>query len=162
MNEQEELQTNQYLFFVLSGEIYAVKTSIVQEIVDFNPIRKVPNTNKSILGITNIRGDLVTIVNPKTILSLLEPDTYGRSSFIIFRCMNRDKTNYNLIGLIVDKVIEIEDILIKDILKKPELATKIDKEYIENIIHYNNKFTIAFDIEKLLDVNKLSKGKYDE
>jgi len=64
--------TTQVLTFTLGEEEYCVPIEYVAEIGGGDTVRSVPNTDPHIKGITNLRGETTTIVDPST---LLEVDT---------------------------------------------------------------------------------------
>lgn len=158
MNTLESLSeiSTQYLFFALSEEKYAVKSNLVQEIVEFRDIRKVPKSNSAIKGIANVRGDLVPVVDLKVRLEIGETEVTKRTSLIIFMVLNKIKQKNIPIALMVDLVDEVDDILGNDILETPDFGTKVNQKYIENIIKYNDDYISILDINFVLDINELS------
>lgn len=148
--------TTQYLFFILNDEKYAVKATNVQEIVDFIDITRVPKSNPCVNGVTNIRGDLIAVVDPKVRFGMGSVDIGKRTSFVIFRVLNKLKQTILPIALIVDLVIEVDDIDSDNILQKPEFGTKIEQKYIQNVIRYNDEYITVLDIDMVLNIQELS------
>ena len=77
-------ESSKFLFFNLDDEIYAINAFNVLEVVDFKAIRKVPNSHKCIKGITNIRGELVAVVDPKIRFGQESGTIHKKTSFIIY------------------------------------------------------------------------------
>jgi purine-binding chemotaxis protein CheW len=152
----KEIASTQYLFFVLDDERYAIKASFVQEIVDFSTVTKVPKANPCVRGITNIRGDLIAVVDPKQRFKNERLEVQKRTSFIIINILNERKNSIVPIALMVDLVDEVEDISFDDILKTPEFGSKIDERFLENIVRYGEEYIMVLDIEKVLDIEELS------
>jgi len=149
-------ESSQYLFFKLDDEVYAINSYNVLEVVDFKPIQKVPNTNACIKGITNIRGELVAVVDPHVRFGK-EPSTISkRSSFIIMRIVDKKTKEDVSIALLVDLILVVDDIESSDILDAPDFGTKIEKRFIKNIIKYNDDYVSVLKISLVLDVNELS------
>ena len=151
-----EEQSIQYLFFILNNERYAVKSNFVKEIVDFCDIRKVPKSNIAVKGITNIRGDLIPVIDSKIRFGMGEIEITKRTSFIIFEILNKIKQIKIPIALMVDLVDEVEDILETNIMETPKFGTKIEQRYIENVIKYNDEYITVLDINYVLNINELS------
>lgn len=157
MNKVESSKTTtQYLFFIMDGEKYAINAKDVQEIVDYINITKVPKTNESVKGITNIRGELIPVVDPKIRFNIGETEISKRTAFIILNLLNKEKNSTIAIALIVDIVIEVDDIKEDDILPTPEFGTKIDQRYIENIIRENDEYVSVLNIDTVLSISELS------
>jgi len=64
--------TTQILTFTLGEEAYCVPIEYVAEIVDDSTVRSVPNTDSHVEGVTDLRGETTTIIDPS---ELLEADT---------------------------------------------------------------------------------------
>lgn len=145
--------TIQYLFFKLDNEKYAIEASDVQEVVDFKNITRVPNSNECIKGVTNIRGELIAVVDPLMRFCGQETQLSKRTSFVILRVLNKTKEKKHSVAIMVDLVLEVEDIQISNILDVPDFGTKIEKEFIKNIIKYNEEYISVLKIDTILDLD---------
>lgn len=148
--------TSQYLFFKLDDEVYAINSYNVLEVVDSKSIQKVPQTNPCILGITNIRGELVAVVDPKIRFGNKASDVSKRTSFIIIKIFNKITKEQVSIALMVDFILEVDDIPNDDILDAPEFGTRIDKRFVKNVIKYKEDYVSILKISLVLDINELS------
>lgn len=157
-NKNLQSETTQYLFFVIDKEKFAIEAKYVQEIVDFITITSVPKTNKSIKGVTNIRGELIPVIDPKVRFGLGESKIEKRTSFVILQILNRVKNKTTPIAIMVDIVVEVEDIESFDILETPQFGTKIEQKYIQNIIRNNEEYISVLDIDTVLNIQELSKN----
>lgn len=153
------MSITQYLFFKLNNQSYAIKANIVKEIVDYVEVTSVPKSNKAIKGITNIRGDIVPIIDPKVLFNMEDRGIGKRTSFIILNIYNEIKERYLSIALMVDLVNEVDDIEPKDILPTPQFGTKIDSKYIENMIRYEyeDDYVTALDVNTVINISELAK-----
>ncbi|RLA79641.1 MAG: chemotaxis protein CheW [Epsilonproteobacteria bacterium] len=146
----------QYLFFVIDEESYAVRADKVKEIVDYVQITKIPQTNSSIMGVTNIRGDIIPIIDPKIRFELGNTNIEKRTSFIILNILNQETDELSAIAIIVDLVNEVDNLHPDDILPTPEFGTAIDRNYIKNMLRYNDQYITALDIDAVLNTEELS------
>lgn len=149
-------ETKQYLFFKLNDEVYAINAYNVLEVVDFKAIQKVPHTHDCIKGITNIRGELVAVVDPNIRFGKESSVITKRSSFIIVKVVDKKTKETLSIALLVDLILVVDDILSSDILDAPEFGTKIEKRFVKNIIKYKNDYVSVLKISLVLDINELS------
>jgi len=162
MNDtNESLNSIQYLFFILDDEKFALKTNDIKEIVDLGKITKVPNSNDCIKGVTNIRGELIPVVDPKIRLGKDESCVQKRTSLIIVNILNPLDQKKIPISIMVDIVIEVEEVNEIDILPSPVFGTVIEEKYIKNIIRYKDEYISLLNINMLLDIDELSNNNKD-
>lgn len=157
--DKKVLQTQQYLFFMIDTESYAIRANKVKEIVDYIDITKIPLSHHSIMGVTNIRGDIIPIIDPCVRFGLGKTSISKRTSFIILNVTSKESGDGIPVAIIVDLVNEVDNIVLDDILPTPEFGTKIDKSYIKNMLRYDDKYLIALDVDSVLDTDELSKYK---
>jgi purine-binding chemotaxis protein CheW len=154
METKESTETIQYLFFNIGDVKYAVNAQNIQEIVEHIHITKIPKCNKSIIGVINIRGDLIGVVDPKIRLDLGKSTIEKRTALIIFNI--EDKGANISVGLIVDLVIEVVEIFDKDILNTPQFGTTVNQKYIENIIRYEDEHIDVLNMKNILNIEELA------
>ena len=159
MEDRKSNIKTQYLFFKLDNEDYAIKANIVKEIVDYVDITKIPKANKAIRGVTNIRGDIIPIVDPKIRFNQEACSIGKRTSFIILNIFNEQKQKNSHIAIMVDLVSEVDEIDENNILPTPKFGTKIDNKYIENMIRYGceDEYVTVIDPNTVIDIEELSK-----
>jgi len=157
MDNSKLEETSQYLFFKLEDDVYAINSFNVLEVVDFKPIQKVPHTNECIKGITNIRGELVAVVDPKIRFGNKSSEVSKRTSFIIIKIFNKIIKEEVSIALMVDFILEVDAIPNSEVLDAPEFGTKIEKRFVKNIIKYKDDYVSILKISLVLDINELSK-----
>lgn len=156
MDSSNMNETSQYLFFKLDDEVYAINSYNILEVVDFKTIRSVPHTNSCIKGITNIRGELVAVVDPKIRFGNEPCEVSKRTSFIIIKIFNKITNEQVSIALMVDLILEVDDVPNSEILQSPDFGTKIEKRFIKNIIKYKDNYVSVLKISLVLDINELS------
>jgi len=61
---------SQYLVFNISKENYVIDISKVREVISISKFEKVPNANSHVLGMINIRGEVITVINSSVILNI--------------------------------------------------------------------------------------------
>lgn len=100
--QNEEARVFELLAFVCEDELYAVELSSVHEIVIPPPITMVPRSPAAVLGVCSVRGELVTIVDLRTILSLPSGAVRTRARVLLARIGASE-----LVGLLVDEVRQV-------------------------------------------------------
>ena len=126
------------IVFKLSGKEYAFDVENVAEIIDAVDTTSIAYSDKSIDGIINIRGQIVTIVS---LFEKLNIETkIDKDSKIIICDINDTR-----IGFVVDSVSDILNI------KESELREQED-ELFTNILHLENgkRLVLSMDIDEII------------
>lgn len=147
-------QGNQYFLFLLNQDIYAVEALEVIEIVEYQQITKVPMMNRFVKGVTNIRGNIIAVVDLADRFDMEPATIYDKTSFAILR---KEYDGKDLqIAIIIDEVYEVDNISQQDIEKTPTFGTRIDKKYIKNMAKYNGEYIPILEINSILNIAEIS------
>jgi len=144
----------QYFIFILHREMYAFEALDVLEIVDYQNITKVPTMSKCIEGVTNIRGNLIAVVNLQQRFELDKPKVVNQVYFTILKKQHIDKELH--IAVMIDEAFEVDNIEIHDIESTPDFGTSINKRFIKNMAKYKDEYIPVLNIESLLDIQEIS------
>jgi purine-binding chemotaxis protein CheW len=140
--------------FSISGDTYAVTVDLLAEIIIPQKIFPVPTTPSHVIGIINLRGNIVPIVDIRPALSL--PSTAGLNQVAIIR--HEQMT----IGIVVDSVADVISVPVSSILPLPaETAvqgsdTKGRSRYLKAIVQRQNGVAALLNIDRLLEAIRLS------
>jgi purine-binding chemotaxis protein CheW len=145
----------QYLFFSCNNDIYAIDALRVLEIIEYQSFTKVPMMQKFVKGITNIRGELIAVVDLKELFGFGETKKDKKTSMIIVNVKNEE--NEIKIATIIDEVFEAKYLNEEDIKNAPEFGLKIDSKFIKKMCKYLGNYIPILDIDILLNVKRLSK-----
>jgi purine-binding chemotaxis protein CheW len=137
-------RAGKYLTFTLADEEYGLEILKVREIMGMLAITSVPNTPHYVRGVVNIRGKVIAIVDLRSKFSMPQAG-YSDETCIIVVCIGNVE-----VGIIVDRVREVQDIAEADIEDAPELGTDIDGREILGMAKAGDKVTILLDIETVL------------
>lgn len=147
----------QYLTFKVGSEIYGLKLKQAKEIIKPPKVTNVPNTEEYILGVINLRGQVIPVINLKNKLGLKEDDIKDLS-----KAKNKKIVVINikdmLIGLYVDGVNEVMNLAVEDIEGVADNKTGIRDEYIKGVSTFSDVLIIVLDINNLLFDQKEEKG----
>ena len=146
----------QYLLFLSGGDLFAIESLIVTEIVEYNDITKVPMMKSYVKGVTNIRGNIIPVVDLRERFGFLKTQLTDKTSMIIVN-IYYEKNEKNIhFAIIIDEVFEVVNIDIINIKHTPEFGTKIDKKFIESMAKYNDRYIPILDINVILNIKELS------
>jgi purine-binding chemotaxis protein CheW len=151
---EEDLQDHQYLTFLLEDEMFAVGVLEIREIIEYAMITKVPSMSDYIKGITNVRGNVIPVIDLPGRLGF-NPIKIGKKTCIIIVEVNLENTTLE-IGLLVDSVNQVYEILPQMIEEKPSFGAKIRKDFIAKMGKIEDSFIVILNLERVLNVEELS------
>ena len=143
----QERSEVQLVTFMLSGEEYGVPISQIQEIDRLSKITKVPKAAQFVEGVTNLRGEVIPVLDTRKRFELEAKASDDRSRIIIVE-LGGVKT-----GLIVDSVREVLSLPKKDVAPPPEaIHSGIDQRFISGIgkVDSGKRMVVLLDVEKIL------------
>jgi len=146
---------NQYLTFMLSGEEYGVDILTVQELRGWEETTPIPNTPSFVLGVINLRGVVVPIVDLRQRFGLERMEFGPTTVVIIVKVQTGGKER--VLGIVVDAVSEVYDISKDDMQPPPDMEGSISIDFVTGLATMDDKMVILLDINKLVTEGILSK-----
>ncbi len=147
-------QETQYLTFKSSGELFGIEILQVKEIKSYSQPTSIPMMPKSVLGVINLRGNVVPIVDLNLRLGREKTKITKRTCIII---LELEKESEKIpIGLLVDSVNEVVEISLSQIEKTPSFGSHIRNEFILGLGKVEDEFVILLDINYVLSIEELS------
>ncbi len=146
---QTEQNTEQYLTFCLAGEEYGINILKVQEIRGWSEVTPMPNTPASILGVINLRGTVVPIVELRSHFHLTSAAP-GPTTVIIVVKAHDGKGNQRTMGVVVDAVSEVHNINGADIQPAPQIGDAADRPAVAGLATMEERMIIILDVDELL------------
>lgn len=142
--EQLKGASSAYVTFSLADETYAIDVLQVQEVLKLTEIAPVPGVPDYILGIINLRGSVVTVIDARRRMLLPDraPDEASRIVII-------DVDNQN-VGILVDSVAEVVQIPPDAVDPAPAVGNDQTNRFILGVSSTEEGLTIVIDLNKLL------------
>ncbi|MDE1265148.1 chemotaxis protein CheW [Vibrio aestuarianus] len=151
------MPTQEFLSFVLDGDEYAVPILDVREVRGWNDVRAVPNAPDYLLGLLDIRGEYVPIVDLRLRFHLSLAQIGATTVVIVL-----NDSHNNPLGVIVDGVSEVYDLSLEQIKPVPALSSSVDQRFMKGIASVANGHLILINIEALFDVTGLNQTFVEE
>jgi len=136
--------TLRWVTFFLSQEKYGINVMQVQEVLRVSEIAPVPGAPDYVLGIINLRGNVVTVIDTRQRFGL-EPKELDDSSRIVIV-----ESNDQVVGILVDSVAEVIDLQLSEIESAPNVGTEDSSRFIQGVASQNDELLIIIDLNKLL------------
>lgn len=145
-------QQDKYVTFKSGQEYYGLKIQYVNEIIVFQEITEIPESEDYIKGLINLRGKIIPVIDVR-IRFKKEPIEYNDRTCIVV--INVKDT---VVGLIVEKIAEVVEIKEENILPSPSLGNeeKSQNKYVYGIGKVGDSVKLLLDPEKLLKDEDLS------
>jgi purine-binding chemotaxis protein CheW len=130
-----------WITFQLGEENYGIEVKYVREILRINNIFPVPGSQSYVLGITNIRGNVVTVIDGRKRFNLASKENDDATRMIVLEA--GDET----IGMIVDSVTDIIDLPRSAIDINPKINVREGSEYIKGVVTTEEGLIIILNID---------------
>lgn len=144
----------QVLTFNLGDEIFALEIKLVKEVLEYTKITKVPNMPEYMLGVINLRGHVVPVIDLRCKFNMSSVDRTVNTAVIITEIAQGE--DIVVIGALVDAVREVSIFEQSDIDSAPKIGTQLNTAFIKGMAKASEHFVIVLDIEKVFTVEELS------
>ncbi|MBD5136758.1 MAG: purine-binding chemotaxis protein CheW [Lachnospiraceae bacterium] len=151
-SNERDAQKGKYMTFKSGNEYFGLKIQYVSEIIQFQTITAIPETEDYIKGLINLRGKVIPVIDVRLRFKQ-DPFEYNDRTCIIVINMNS-----MLVGLIVEKIAEVVEIKEENILPPPTIGRteKAHSKYVYGIGKVGDSVKLLLDPDKLLNDEDLS------
>ena len=111
-------------------------------------IAPVPGAPEYVMGIINLRGNVVTVIDTRKRFGL-EPGEMDDSTRIVII-----ESDDNVVGILVDSVAEVVELRRSEVEISPNVGNDDSSKYIEGVATCNEELLILVDINKLLSTEE--------
>ncbi len=137
--------------FKLGSEEFGVDIMQVQEIIKIPPITLVPRAPKYVEGVINLRGNVIPVLNLKRRFEIVNPDESQDSRIIVIQVQGR------ITGIMVDQVVEVLHLSIKDIEPPPPVTSGNEPGYIRGVGKVGERLVELLEVDKIIDSNYMER-----
>jgi purine-binding chemotaxis protein CheW len=116
----------------------------VQEVLRVAEIAPVPGAPDYVLGIINLRGNVVTVIDMRNRFGLMSKDKDDASRVVII------ETDGQIIGILVDSVAEVVELRVSEIETAPNVGNDESSKYIQGVTSIDNELLILVELNKFL------------
>jgi len=141
--EEEEEEKLHLVGFMLSGEEYAFEIGQVQEIIRITGWTRVPNAPGHIMGVINLRGRIIPVVDPKVRMGMTATEQTRDSRIMIVEAGKK------VLGLLVDSVSQVLRLPTRVIEEAPEEVSEADRDFIKGVGKLEGRLIILLELDKL-------------
>ena len=154
VTDQNHTEHQQYLTFMLGGEIFGLAILGIKEIIEYGQITTVPMMPPFIRGVINLRGSVVPVIDLSVRFGRLATEIGRRTCIVILEVSGEQERQD--IGIMVDAVNEVLEIPPQNIEPPPTFGTRIRSDFIQGMGRLEDKFVILLDVFRTLSIEELA------
>ena len=140
----------QWVTFRLDGETYGINVMQVQEVLRMTEIAPVPGAPDYVIGIINLRGNVVTVIDTRKRFGLMPTEADDSTRIVIIESDN------NIVGILVDSVAEVVNLRGSQIETAPNVGNEESSKYIQGVFSREDDILIMVDLNKFLSDDEWS------
>ena len=134
----------QWVTFKLENETYGINVMQVQEVLRYSEIAPVPGAPQYVLGILNLRGNVVTVIDTRSRFGLEPCDITDHTRVVVI------ESEKQVIGILVDSVAEVVYLKSSEIDDAPNVGNEESAQFIQGVSNRDGELLILVDLDKLL------------
>jgi purine-binding chemotaxis protein CheW len=143
-NADNKDQVLQWVTYRLGEETYGINVMQVQEVLRHTEIAPVPGAPDYVLGIINLRGNVVTVIDTRARFGLPPADVTDNTRIVII------ESDEQVVGILVDSVAEVVYLKSSEIDSAPNVGTEESAKFIQGVSNRDGELLILVDLNKLL------------
>jgi len=145
--------SSQVLTFKLAEEVYGVDIMSVREVLDFSSVTKVPHTPDFMVGVINLRGNVVPVVDLKKKFRIGDTQRTVNTCIIIVEVeIDGEPTVLGALADSVQEVVEFEQNTIED---APKIGTQLNTAFISGMAKRDSGFVIILNVNAVFSMNEI-------
>lgn len=135
----------QWATFRLEDEVYGIHVMQVKEVQRLTEIAPVPGAQHYVLGIVNLRGNVITVVDTRTLFGLSRAEVTDNSRIIVIELDDQ------VIGVLVDQVADVVYLSRSDIERAPNVGTDESAKFIQGVCYHNDQLITLLDFDRIIE-----------
>jgi purine-binding chemotaxis protein CheW len=154
----------QYASFFIKDFLFGINVVLVREIITNAQITQVDLSKDYICGLMNLRGQIVTIIDPSIKIGIGGTNTSAKTKYIILKTSKElqskgadnniiQQSVEDIVGIKIDDIGDIITIDSKEIELPPANITEVDSKYIVGVVKLKEKLFLLLNIKNVLNTD---------
>lgn len=143
----------QILSFVLGQESFGTEISCIQEVLEYRKVTAVPRTPDYMLGVINLRGQVVPVVDLRQLFAMPVSKPTVDSCIIIVKIPIEGEET--ALGILADKVKEVVEFNKSELKAPPRIGNKVDSQFIYGMLQHEEEFIILLRLTRIFSSEQL-------
>ena len=145
----ESTMGGKYLTFRLGPETFGLYILHVHEIIGLLPIVQVPRTPVQVRGVINLRGRVIPVTDLRRKLGMPDHQDTERTCIVVVHVFRANRSE--VMGLIVDEVAEVLEVVETQIEPAPSFGNEVDSQILLGVGKVAEKTILLLDLERLMN-----------
>ncbi|KAA1257782.1 Chemotaxis protein CheW [Rubripirellula obstinata] len=133
--------------FYVDNMLFGVNIDVVQEINRLSDVTEVPHSPSSVRGVINLRGEVVTVVDLRSLLGMKRREIESDCRCVVIHSQDE------LIGVLVDQIADTLSVPQSKIDPPPANIDGIEGQYFRGVHTLDSGVVILLDVQQLLEAN---------
>ena len=153
--EKDKIKINSYLTFKLAEELYAANVKNVINIIELSKITKVPRSPEYMIGIVNLRGIVLPVIDARKKFGLPEAEYTVNTCILVLEVIVNNDTV--LVGALVDGVKEVVEIEASEIKDPPTIGFNFNNYFITGVYKKKDEetFIMILDMDSVFSTDEI-------
>lgn len=140
-----------FLIFEVGNNLYGTPLLSVREVLEEQTTKPVPYAPPYFLGIMNLRGRVVSVIDLRKKFNVVS-EHEDENAFVMI--LDLEDTS---IGVVIDRVVSVQNLSIDDVSFLPTIDTHIDPEYLIGAARFDDKLITLVELSRLIDKHEVDK-----
>lgn len=152
----ENTMDGKYLVFLLDTQEFAIAIKYVVDIINIQPLTRVPNVPAFVKGITNLRGQVIPIIDVRLRFGKEAQEYNDRTCIIVVEVGELS------VGMIIDQVLEVITLDDDHISPPPAFNQSAEAPFIQGIGQHNGQVKLILNCHSVLDEELLPEDEQND
>jgi len=153
MKDVEPGSTSQYISFHVGGDEYAVSILGAREIIEYTAITRVPMLPPAILGVLNLRGHVVPVIDLAKRFGLQASPITRRTCILVVE--TKLEGNLTRMGIVIDAIGDVVDLDASDIEKALPFGAKVSLDHLLGLGKAKGRLVLLLNIDRVLSPEEI-------
>jgi len=140
--------TDKHLVFKIKDQIFTLPVAYVNTIIQLPRMFKVPQAPEFILGVINLEGNVIPVVDTSTKLGMGPIQLHEQSQVIVMQRKVDEHERVHLLAFATDKVCDVADVEPAKMQTLPNTKFAFDERLVDGMHKIDNEFCMQVNIEK--------------
>lgn len=133
--------------FRLGDEIYGINVMQIREVLRHSEITPVPGAPGYVLGIINLRGNVVTVIDTRKRFGLAPGNIDEQARIVIV------EVDTQVVGMLVDSVADVTYLKQSEIETTPNIGNEETSKFIQGVCNKDEELLILIELERMIDTS---------
>jgi purine-binding chemotaxis protein CheW len=144
-----ESAAQQFLTFQIAEELFAIPILSVKEIRGWEPVCKIPNAPAHVMGVINLRGEVVPVLDVRSRLSIARTEKTSTTVVIVVRVSTAGGST-STVGCVVDAVSDVANIPTANIRPPPAVCGVVAAQFVQGVSNLERQLVMLLDLPQLV------------